>query len=59
MAYTVGIEYIVTPLGSEEEVMSLPLHGVFVTKPLPPTNLKVGPGNHELTWTVSPTQTVR
>ena len=59
LAYNVGIEYIVTPTGSEEEVTSSPLNGVFTTKPLPPTNLKVGPGNHELTWTLSPTQSVR
>ena len=48
-----------TPLGSEEEVKSAPMKGVFTTKPLPPSNLKVGPGNLELTWTTSQTQTVR
>ena len=40
------------------KVKSIPLVGKFTTKPLAPTNIKVGPGPHEVTWTKSATPSV-
>ena len=33
--------------------------GQYTTKPLAPTNFKVGPGKYEISWTKSPTPSVR
>ena len=57
--YEVRVEYIVTPAGDDQEVSSLPLTARFTTKPLAPANFKTGPGSHEISWSKSPTPTVR
>ena len=58
LKYAVKVEYIVVPQGCEEEVKSSPLSGHFTTKPLAPSNFKLGPGDHEISWTKSPTPSV-
>merc|ERR1719468_834212 len=40
--YTVRIIYVVQPLGSDKEVESEALTGNFLTKPLPPSNFRIG-----------------
>ena len=59
MTYDVKVECVVTPVGGEAEVKSAPLAGQFTTKPLAPSNLKIGPGKQEISWTRSPTPSVR
>ena len=58
-AYTVKVSFVVQPTGSDIEVESEGLIGTFVSKPLPPTNLKLGPGWNQISWTKSPTPNVR
>ncbi|XP_023337718.1 collagen alpha-1(XIV) chain isoform X2 [Eurytemora carolleeae] len=53
--YNVCVTYCVQPTGSDHEVVSEGLTESFVTKPLPPSNLKLGPGWNQITWTKSPT----
>ena len=53
------MEYIVTPTGSDQEVHSEPLLGAFTTKPLAPTNFKVVSETQEISWSKSPTASVR
>ena len=57
--YTVKVEYLVVPVGSDQEVNSEPLKKVFTTKPLAPTNLKLLPESGEISWTRSSTPRVR
>jgi len=57
--YTVRVEYIVTPVGSDQEVHSAPLSGTFTTKPLPPTNFKVVPESQSVSWEISKTPSVK
>ncbi|XP_023343416.1 uncharacterized protein LOC111712896 [Eurytemora carolleeae] len=57
-AYTVKVSFVVQPTGSDIEVESEGLIGTFVSKPLPPTNLKLGPGWNQISWTKSPTPNV-
>ena len=57
--YTIRVEYVVTPTGSDQEVRSEPLLGVFTTKPLAPTNFKVVSETQEVSWSKSPTTSVR
>ena len=57
--YVIKIEYLVTPAGSDIEVASAPLIGSFMTKPLPPTNFKLGMESNEITWLKSSTPNVR
>ena len=57
--YTIRVEYVVTPTGSDQEVHSEPLLGVFTTKPLAPTNFKVVSETQEVSWSKSPTTSVR
>ncbi|XP_023334449.1 uncharacterized protein LOC111705966 isoform X2 [Eurytemora carolleeae] len=55
--YKVCISYIVNPPGSSLEVESSIVCENFYTKPLPPTQLILGPGNL-ITWTNSPSKYV-
>ena len=57
--YTVKVEYLVVPMGSDQEVSSKPLQGIFTTKPLAPSNFKVAPESNEISWTRSGTPRVR
>ena len=57
--YEVKVEYLLTPAGEEQEVSSVALTGRFTTKPLAPSNFKTGPGSQEISWSKSPTPTVR
>ena len=56
--YTLKVEYLVTPTGSDQEVHSEPLLGAFTTKPLPPTNFRVEPEFGEVCWSKSATPRV-
>eukprot|EP00092_Neocalanus_flemingeri_P032028 GFUD01034810.1.p1 GENE.GFUD01034810.1~~GFUD01034810.1.p1 ORF type:complete len:905 (+),score=215.05 GFUD01034810.1:108-2822(+) len=56
--YTVKVEYVVTPAGSDQEVTSTALIGTFTTKPLAPTNFKLGMEPNEITWMKSPSPNV-
>ena len=56
--YTVKVEYLVVPMGSDQEVSSKPLQGIFTTKPLAPSNFKVAPESNEISWTRSGTPKV-
>ena len=56
--YSVRVEYIVTPTGSDQEVYSQPLVGSFTTKPLPPSNFQVPDKGFKVSWTRSPTASV-
>ena len=57
--YTVKVEYLVVPMGSDQEVSSKPLEGIFTTKPLAPSNFKVTTESDEISWTRSGTPRVR
>jgi len=57
-SYTIRLEYIVIPAGTEEEVSSAPLCATFMTKPLAPTNFKLGTEQNEIAWTRSPSPNV-
>ena len=52
------LENLVTPAGSEQEVVSLPLVTTFTTRPLAPSSLKVHPEGH-ICWTRSGSPGVR
>ena len=56
--YTVKVECLVTPAGSDKEVSSVPLQGTFTTRPLAPTNFRVEEESGELAWLASPTPNV-
>ncbi|XP_023323607.1 uncharacterized protein LOC111697737 isoform X2 [Eurytemora carolleeae] len=55
--YSVNISYIVHPPGSDSEVESAVVSGHFYTKPLPPSQIKLGPGNL-ISWTNSLSKSV-
>ena len=57
--YTVKVEYLVVPMGSDQEVSSKPLEGIFTTKPLAPSNFKLTTESDEISWTRSGTPRVR
>ena len=57
--YTVKVEYLVVPVGSDQEVNSEPLKKVFTTKPLAASNFKLLPESEEISWTRSATPRVQ
>jgi len=52
--FNVKVEYCVTPCKSDTETISAPLCGQFTTKPLAPTNFKLGSNQYEIIWSKSP-----
>jgi len=57
--FNVKVEYIVVPYKSETETTSAPLCGQFSTKPLAPTNFRIGSDENEISWTKSSTVSVK
>ena len=57
--YTVRIIYVVQPLGSDKEVESEALTGNFLTKPLPPSNFRIGEEENQISFHKSATPSIK